>query len=170
MKPRHAAALSLVGCLLSLSVLLFDGFAAAGGDWSPVRVETLTLLSDTDYVLVVSPVEQAYSSFPKACGHFEVHGTFSRLDHHISIRGGCSANPDRGSFMQARFQRLEVAFGDATAPAIQELHERAPAIVAGASHALVLTVLGELWRQDRGGQSQQRDRDDKEHELEGIHG
>jgi len=81
MKPRHAAALAIVGCLLSVSVLLFDGFATAGGDWSPVRVETLTLLSDTDYVLVVSPVEVAYSSFPKACAHFEVHGTFSRLDH-----------------------------------------------------------------------------------------
>ena len=81
MKPRHAAALALVGCLLSLSVLFFDGFATAGGDWSPVRVETLTLLSETDYVLVVSPVEQAYPTFPKACAHFEVHGTFSRLDH-----------------------------------------------------------------------------------------
>ena len=81
MNFRQRCRIPLVGCLLSLSVLLFDGFATAGGDWSPVRVETLTLLSNTDYVLVVSPVEQAYSSFPKACAHFEVHGKFSRLDH-----------------------------------------------------------------------------------------
>jgi len=56
--------------------------AIAGGTWLPVYVQKITMLSDTDYILVVAPTPKHQTSkdpFFGDCNHFEVHGTFSRL-------------------------------------------------------------------------------------------
>jgi hypothetical protein len=53
--------------------------AFAGGDDTTVHVLKVVLLSDTDYLMVVSPVEKN-DSVTLGCHRFEVHGTFGRLD------------------------------------------------------------------------------------------
>lgn len=55
----------------------------AGGSWDPVRIQKLTMLSDTDYVLIIEPQHQLMrykNAFFGDCSQFVVNGTYSRLD------------------------------------------------------------------------------------------
>lgn len=53
----------------------------AGGSWIPVRVESLTMASETDYTLVVIPEPLNHEDwFLGNCTRFEVRGSFSTLD------------------------------------------------------------------------------------------
>lgn len=74
---RPSSFLTLVFTLILLVLMSSTSFA--GGDDTAVHVLKLTLLSETDYVLVVSPV-QKHDPVTLGCNRFEVHGTFGRLD------------------------------------------------------------------------------------------
>jgi hypothetical protein len=68
--------------LIAISTnLLSSADAYAGGTWDPVLIERISVLSDTDYVLVVLPTPTGFP-FPVfgSCRRFEVHGSFSPLD------------------------------------------------------------------------------------------
>lgn len=68
---------------LFLALLLFPPPAFAGGDGQFVRVQKLTMQSDTDYVLVVlpEPDKSGYKDFYMGdCKRFEVHGTLQSLN------------------------------------------------------------------------------------------
>jgi len=76
---RRQAQILLLATLLFLTV--FSTLAFAGGSWISVYVQKITMLSDTDYILVVEPVSEQEASqdpFFGGCGYFEVQGTFSR--------------------------------------------------------------------------------------------
>ncbi len=64
-------------------VLFFSLPAFAGGSYEPVHVQKLTMLSDTDYVLVALPTpdpSKYKDPFLGNCMRFEVHGSFQRLE------------------------------------------------------------------------------------------
>lgn len=68
--------------LLSFVFTLFSFPAFAGGNWQDVRIQKLTLLSETDYVLVVLPEPKESGSkdpYMGDCKRFEVRGTLQRL-------------------------------------------------------------------------------------------
>jgi hypothetical protein len=69
---------------LLFALFLVSSPALAGGSWEPVHVQKLTMLSDTDYILVVLPVpdNNPYWKDPWLgnCQRFEVHGTLQRLE------------------------------------------------------------------------------------------
>jgi hypothetical protein len=66
-----------------LLVLSFSLPATAGGSWVPVHVQKLTMLSDTDYVLIVQPAPNNATNYKDLylsdCKRFEVRGTLRRL-------------------------------------------------------------------------------------------
>ncbi len=68
--------------LTALFLVLFATPALAGADWVPVHVQKLTMLSDTDYVLAVSP-EPDKSGYEDpwlgSCKRFVVHGSYKPL-------------------------------------------------------------------------------------------
>ncbi|TAL27884.1 MAG: hypothetical protein EPN97_16105 [Alphaproteobacteria bacterium] len=67
---------------LFLTLILFSAPAFAGGSGQDVHVQKLTLLSDTDYILVVRPEpgKNGYEDpYMGDCKQFEVHGTLQRL-------------------------------------------------------------------------------------------
>jgi hypothetical protein len=55
---------------------LFASAAFAGGDWNPVHIDKITLISETKYILIVSPLRPINGG----CRRVEVHGSFTRLD------------------------------------------------------------------------------------------
>jgi hypothetical protein len=75
---------------LFLVLLFYSLPAAAGGDWVPVRVQKLTMLSDTDYVLVVLPAPKNTGLYKDLyfsdCEQFEVRGTLQRLFEKSTLR------------------------------------------------------------------------------------
>lgn len=70
---------------IALTLFFFSTPAFAGGNATQVHVLKLSLQSDTDYVLVVSPVKKN-DSVTRGCSRFEVHGTYSFLEGDISAR------------------------------------------------------------------------------------
>lgn len=68
---------------LFLTLLVHSQPAAAGGDWVSVRVQKLTMLSETDYILVVLPTSKNVGVYKDLyfsdCKQLEVHGTLQRL-------------------------------------------------------------------------------------------
>jgi hypothetical protein len=60
-------------------VILWSAAGFAGGNASAVHVLELQILSETDYILVVSPIKQN-EDVTRGCKRFEVHGTYARLD------------------------------------------------------------------------------------------
>jgi hypothetical protein len=64
---------------LFLALILFSSAAFAGGSSTKVYVQKLTMLTDTDYILVVMPVTVRDGDYWGGCKQFEVHGTLRRL-------------------------------------------------------------------------------------------
>jgi hypothetical protein len=77
--------------IAAVIALLWVSPAFAGGDDDPVRVVSLRMLSETDYILVVEPQVVKYPALPK-CHRLEVQGTFERLEGAIPFiyKGGPS--------------------------------------------------------------------------------
>lgn len=52
--------------------------AFAGGSYDEVQINSIKMLSETDYVLIVTPMEESSVSYMKHCLVFEVHGGYHR--------------------------------------------------------------------------------------------